>query len=256
MGFLIAEHLTKSYPSPRGNVVALKDVSICAEKGEFVSIVGSSGCGKSTLLLLLGGLLQPTSGEVLVDGERIQGPNRQAGFVFQKPVLLRWRTVLDNVLLPIEVMKDGQAKRRQMRGVAKEMLSLVGLGNYVDHYPHELSGGMQQRVAIARALIYDPALLLMDEPFGALDALLREQMNLELIGIWERSGKTIVFVTHDIEEAVFLSTKLIVLSGSPGCVNETIRVPFPLPRCVELKYTAEFGALRARVRASLSGGDR
>jgi NitT/TauT family transport system ATP-binding protein len=214
-----------TYASAAGAIAALADTSLTVDRGEFVSIVGPSGCGKSTLLNVMGGLLAPTTGEVFLDGRAVTAPSPRIGFVFQDAVLLPWRTVLENVLLPAEL-----ARRTGLAGRARELLDLVGLTRFARNYPRELSGGMRQRVAIARALLLDPEVLLMDEPFGALDAITRERMNVELLRIWQHSGKTVVFVTHAIPEAVFLSDRVAAMTERPGRVKEIYRVTLARPR--------------------------
>jgi NitT/TauT family transport system ATP-binding protein len=246
---LIADEITVTYLGGQGSLEALEGVSLQINAGEFLCIVGPSGCGKSTLLRVLGGLVRPTSGKVYLGEELLTAPRRQIGFVFQKANLMPWRTVLRNVALPLEI--------KGLKGVeagqpARELLRLVGLEGFEDAYPHELSGGMEQRVAIARALIHDPAILLLDEPFGALDALTREQMNLELLRIWEAKRKTVVMVTHSIQEAVFLADRILVMSSRPGRVKATVAVPLPRPRRLEMLYSAEFGVLSNRVRQAIN----
>ena len=215
------------YPSVAGEIRALADISLDVAPGEFLSILGPSGCGKSTLLSILGGLLAPTSGEVRFDGATLDGPSPRIGFVFQEPVLLPWRSVLDNVLLPAQLggVRDPRGETR-----ARALLDMLGLAGFEANYPRELSGGMRQRVAIARALLLDPEILLMDEPFGALDAINRERMNLELLRLWSVSRKTIVFVTHSIPEAVLLSDRVVAMTERPGRVKQTYDVELPRPR--------------------------
>src|SRR6266508_1130119 len=229
--------LSKAYPTRAGDVVALDRISFSVPESEFVSVVGPSGCGKSTLLKILSGILAASSGETLLRGTPIVGPRRDIGVVFQSPVLFPWRTVLDNVLLPIDVQGLG---REQYLKAAMDLLSLVGLDGFERRYPWELSGGMQQRVAITRALIHDPAMLLMDEPFGALDAMTREQMNLELQRIWLERKKTVLFITHSIPEAVFLADRVLVLTPRPGCIIDDVQVKIPRPRALEVMNFPEF----------------
>jgi NitT/TauT family transport system ATP-binding protein len=212
-------HLSKVYGGRGGNVTALSDIDCTIGDGEFMSIVGPSGCGKSTLLKILAGLLQRSGGDALLNGTPIDGPRNDIGVVFQSPVLFPWRTVLGNVLLPVDVQKLGREKMQQR---ALDLLNLVGLKDFEHRYPWELSGGMQQRVALVRALIHDPALLLMDEPFGALDALTREAMNVELQRIWMESRKTVVFITHSTSEAVFLGDRVMVMTPRPGKVEDML----------------------------------
>ena len=238
--------LDKTYVTRgRALVPALAGISFDIQAGEFVTIVGQSGCGKTTLLKILAGLVPQSSGLVTLRGQRVSGPSRDIGIVFQDPVLLPWRTVFRNVLLPAEVLRlDG----RKAADRASELLELVGLGGFEDKYPHELSGGMRQRVAIARALVHDPSLLLMDEPFGALDAMTREFMNLELQRIWQQSGKTIVFITHSIPEAVFLADRVVVMSARPGRIQEVVGVDLPRPRDLDIMASDEFGVYTRKIR--------
>ena len=237
-------HLSKVYGGRGGNVTALSDIDCTIGDGEFMSIVGPSGCGKSTLLKILAGLLQRSGGEALLNGTPIDGPRKDIGVVFQSPVLFPWRSVLGNVLLPVDVQQLGREKMQQR---AFDLLNLVGLKDFEHRYPWELSGGMQQRVALVRALIHDPALLLMDEPFGALDALTREKMNLELLHIWEEAKKTIVFVTHGITEAVFLGTRVVVLTAGPARMADNFRVELPHPRTLDMKTHEKFGEYTRRI---------
>jgi NitT/TauT family transport system ATP-binding protein len=243
---IVASHVAKRYETPRGTVQALEDVGFTVGEGEFVAIVGPSGCGKSTLLKILAGLLPRTSGQLELRGSPISGPRRDIGVVFQSPVLFPWRTVLENVLLPVDVQGLG---RERNRARAHELLELVGLGEFEHRYPSELSGGMQQRVAITRSLIHDPALLLMDEPFGALDAMTRDNLNVELQRIWLARRKTILFVTHSIPEAVFLADRVIVMTARPGRILEVVSARMPRPRSLDVTSTPEFGALVKRIRA-------
>ena len=216
------------------------------KEGEFIAVVGPSGCGKSTLLKILAGLLPPSQGEALLRGTPISGPRRDIGVVFQSPVLLPWRSILENVLLPIDVQHLGGGRYRT---AALELLELVGLQEFAHRYPWELSGGMQQRVAIARGLIHDPAMLLMDEPFGALDAMTREQMNLELQRIWLERKKTILFITHSIPEAVFLADRVLVMSARPGRIMDVVKVDIPRPRRLEGMNLPDFCATVNSIRA-------
>ncbi|HXJ80649.1 MAG TPA: ABC transporter ATP-binding protein [Candidatus Methylomirabilis sp.] len=238
--------LEKTYVTRgRALVPALAGISLDIHTGEFVTIVGQSGCGKTTLLKILAGLIPRSAGHVSLRGDPVNGPSRDIGIVFQDPVLLPWRTVLRNVRLPAEVL-GLDAARSTTR--ATELLALVGLEGFEDKYPHELSGGMRQRVAIARALVHDPSLLLMDEPFGALDAMTREFMNLELLRIWQQSGKTVVFITHSIPEAVFLADRVVVMSARPGRVQEIVSVDLPRPRDLDLMASDEFGVYARKIR--------
>jgi NitT/TauT family transport system ATP-binding protein len=239
------QHLSKTYASRGWPTIALDDIDFSVEEGEFIAIVGPSGCGKSTLLKVLGGLLEATTGEVRLRGTPVAGPRRDIGIVFQSPVLFPWRTVIDNVLLPIDVQRR---KRPEFRSEASELLSLVGLSGLEKRYPWELSGGMQQRVAICRGLIHDPAMLMMDEPFGALDAMTREHMNVELQRIWLERQKTILFITHSISEAVFLADRVLVMTPQPGRVMTSLKIDLPRPRPLEVMNTSAFGSYVARLR--------
>ena len=243
-----ARGLSKTYVTGSGEVAALKSLDFEIYDGEFVSVVGQSGCGKSTLLKVLAGLLPYTAGSVELNGKPLRGPTPQAAVVFQSPVLLPWRTVLDNVLLPIEFRKWPMASYRQS---AADLLAMVGLSEFAQRYPFELSGGMQQRTAIVRALVQDPRLLLMDEPFGALDAMTREQMNLELMRIWSKSDKTVIFITHSIAEAIFLSDRVIAMTARPGTIADVITINLPRPRELSVINTDHFGRYAAKLRSLL-----
>jgi NitT/TauT family transport system ATP-binding protein len=240
--------VTKTFA--RGNVTALQDIELDLHPGEFVSLIGPSGCGKSTLLRIIGDLTPPTSGTVTVNGKpaRQARADRDYGIVFQDAVLFDWRTVAKNIALPLEML--GWDKTRRQRRV-DEMLDLVELRGFEDHHPWQLSGGMQQRVSIARALAFEPALLLMDEPFGALDEMTRERLNLELLSIWEKLGSTVVFVTHSISEAVFLSTRVVVMSPRPGRIAGLVAIDMPFPRTVETREDPRFFELVTEVRELL-----
>lgn len=238
--FISLQNLKKTYMTKSGVVPALQDVTFDVFRGEFITLVGPSGCGKTTLLKIISGLLTKTDGQITFSLSGDFDPRKDVGMVFQKPVLLKWRSIVDNVLLPIEILKlDRQAYFPK----AMSLLKLVGLEGFEKSYPHELSGGMQQRASISRALIHDPQLLLMDEPFGALDALTREKMNLEILRIWQETGKTVLFVTHGIQEAVFLADRVIVLSARPARMVAAIDVNLPRPRTMEVKAEKEFGKL-------------
>jgi NitT/TauT family transport system ATP-binding protein len=243
--------LSKVYGGGADAVAALQDIDFTIQEGEFLSIVGPSGCGKSTLLKILAGLLSRSSGEALLNGSPIDGPREDIGVVFQSPVLFPWRNVLGNVLLPVDVQKLG---RERMTQRALDLISLVGLSGFERRYPWELSGGMQQRVALVRALIHDPALLLMDEPFGALDALTREQMNVELQRIWLERRKTVVFITHSTAEAVFLADRVMVMTPRPGKIGDLFEVDIPRPRPLDAMTVEKFGGYVRRVRAALNTG--
>ncbi len=238
--------LSKSYATLDGRLTALEHITFGVAEGEFIAVVGPSGCGKSTLLKILAGLLPPSSGEALLRGTPIAGPRRDIGVVFQSPVLFPWRSVLGNVLLPVDVQRLPRARYAEL---AVELLELVGLEGFERRYPWELSGGMQQRVALTRALIHDPAMLLMDEPFGALDAMTREQMNLELQRIWLERQKTVLFITHSIPEAVFLADRVLVMSPRPGRILEDLRVEFGRPRSLDVMSTPAFGEAVGHLRA-------
>jgi NitT/TauT family transport system ATP-binding protein len=237
----------------KGGTVALQDIDLEIEQGEFVSLIGPSGCGKSTLLRVIGDLIEPSGGSVSVNGK----PARQArrdhdyGIVFQDAVLYNWRTVAKNVALPLELARWDREKRQER---VREMLDLVELRGFADHHPWQLSGGMQQRVSIARALSFDPSLLLMDEPFGALDEMTRERLNAELLRIWQASGSTVVFVTHSIAEAVFLSTRIVVMSARPGRISSVIPVDLAQPRTQATREDPRFFELATEVREALHLG--
>ena len=233
MAVVCLSNVGKQYQTADGvTIEALRDIHLAVEHGEFTAVVGPSGCGKSTLLRIIAGLDRASAGSVEIDGALVAGPVASAGVMFQDPLLMAWRTALNNVLLPIEVLRR---KRAAYRERARELLALVGLQGFEQRYPHELSGGMQQRVALARALIHDPELLLMDEPFAALDEITREQMGLELLRIWNETGKTVLFVTHSISEAVFLADRVLVLSARPGLLRAEIRVELPRPRSAKVR---------------------
>jgi NitT/TauT family transport system ATP-binding protein len=234
-----------TYRSRRGDVPALKGLDVALGNGEFLAVLGPSGCGKSTLLKLVSGLLPPSRGTITLRDAVISGPRPDVGMVFQQPTLLPWRTVTGNVLLPIETLRQDMAKGRER---AASLLRLVGLERFARHYPHELSGGMQQRVGIARGLIHDPSLLLMDEPFAALDAMTREHMMIELQRIWLATSKSIVFITHSIPEAIFLADRVVVLSTRPGHVIADIPIDIPRPRTLDAMSSTRFGELSRELR--------
>jgi NitT/TauT family transport system ATP-binding protein len=240
----------KEFGESTDRLVALQDIDLTIRSGEFISLIGPSGCGKSTLLRLIGDLTTPTSGSITVNGRSARQARlgREYGMVFQAPVLMDWRTVQKNVELPLEVMGFDKAQREQR---SKAMLELVELGDFGRTHPWQLSGGMQQRVAIARALAFDPKLLLMDEPFGALDEMTRERMNLELMRIWRQTGTTIVFVTHSIPEAVFLSTRVVVMSARPGRISRIVEIDLPQPRTVETREHERYFEHVTTVREAL-----
>jgi NitT/TauT family transport system ATP-binding protein len=231
---------------------ALQGIDLAIAQGEFVSLIGPSGCGKSTLLRLIGDLVKPTSGEITVNNKPADRARRDRdyGMVFQAPVLFEWRTVADNVGLPLEIMGFHPARRATR---TRQMLDLVELSEFGQHHPWQLSGGMQQRVAIARALAFEPAILLMDEPFGALDEMTRERMNQEVQRIWHQTGITVVFVTHSIPEAVFLSSRVVVMSARPGRITRVIDIDLPRPRAEETRETDRYFELVTAVREALRG---
>ena len=234
------------------DVTALTGVSLDIQKGEFISLLGPSGCGKTTLLRIIADLLQPTSGEISIAGEspRDARLSKKYGIVFQSPVLYDWRTVKKNIMLPLEIMHIPKAEREDR---AMKMLDIVVLTEFANHYPNQLSGGMQQRVGIARALAIQPQILLMDEPFSALDEFTKEKLHEDLLRIWAKTNKTIIFVTHNIQEAVFLSSRICVLSPHPGRLSAVIDVDLPRPRTMDIKDTPEFTAYVAKVRNSFEG---
>jgi NitT/TauT family transport system ATP-binding protein len=247
---LEVRRVSKIFKTTEGETRAIENCSLATQAGEFVCILGPSGCGKTTLLRMAAGLIPPTSGEIFFEGHLIAGPPPDIGMVFQRPVLLPWRTALDNVLLPLEFL--GHDVKR-LRPKAVELLKLVGLEGFTRSHPYELSGGMQQRVAISRALIHDPKVLFMDEPFGALDAMTRDVMNLELQRIWLERQKTVLFVTHSIDEAVFLADRVIIMSRRPGSIIEEIPVRLPRPRKLEDRFSPDFGEAAMRARKCVYG---
>ena len=238
------DRVTKVYPTGRGFVQALASVSLAIREHEFVSILGPSGCGKSTLLLLVSGLVPPSQGTIHIGGQRVSGPYRDLGIVFQRDALLSWRTALGNVLLQCEIRALPKAEYGPR---AEALLRRVGLGDFEHSYPGELSGGMRQRVALCRALIHGAPLLMMDEPFGALDALTRDQLGLDLLRIWEQDRKTVLFVTHSVPEAVLLSDRVVVMSPRPGRVEAEISIDLPRPRTLSMTETPEFSAFTRQI---------
>ena len=248
-----ARGVSLKFQTDDGEIEALANVNLAVAAGEFVSFIGPSGCGKTTLLRVIADLEQPTDGTLMVNGvppheARLK---RQYGYVFQAPALYPWRTVERNVTLPLEVMGVAKDERRRR---AREQLELVHLAGFARKFPWQLSGGMQQRVSIARALSFDPALLLMDEPFGALDEIVRDHLNEQLLRLWDKTGKTVLFVTHSLPEAVFLSTRIVVMSPRPGRVVDVISCEFPRDRTLEIRETPEFLKIAQRVRAGLRAG--
>ena len=241
--------VSRVFTSGGTTVTALDHVGFEVQAGNFVSIVGPSGCGKSTLLKIVSGLLAPSSGTVTVHGEPVRAPLENVGMVFQAPILLKWRSVIGNILLPVEFARlDIPSHTERTRALIK----LVGLEGFDEMYPHQLSGGMQQRVSLCRALVTDPQLLLMDEPFGALDAMTRDELDMELLRIWEERKKTVLFVTHSIQEAVFLSDVVFVMSARPGRLLEQIAINLPRPRSMEMMTDQKFGGYALKIRALLA----
>ena len=238
--------LSKTYRSRHGATAALSDVNLTIRPNEFVTLVGPSGCGKSTLLKIIGALLRPTSGSLTYDGVPISRPRRDVGFVFQEPALLPWRSVMDNILLPAEILGlDMNAARHY----AHDLIELTGLTGFEKHDPHELSGGMQQRTAICRALITRPSILLMDEPFAALDAMTREDLAFELLRIWDQDKKTVIFVTHSISEAILLADRVVAMSARPGKIAKIINVELPRPRTLKHEFSDKFKSYSDQVRS-------
>ncbi|MDZ4345114.1 MAG: ABC transporter ATP-binding protein [Candidatus Binatia bacterium] len=244
--------IKKTYDQRDQRIVALRDVTFDVDTASFVSIVGPSGCGKSTLLLAIAGLIPTDSGVIRIGNAsptEAKSKNELLGMVFQRPVLLPWRSVVDNVVLPVEILMENRSlpgNYTRYRERAQELLDMMGLSEFHHSYPRELSGGMQQRVSICRSLIYDPAVILMDEPFGALDAFTRQRLNRELLEIWEKSSKTILFVTHSLEEAVYLSDRVVVMSARPGTVREILDVDLARPRPAEVRNSPRYHELVAR----------
>ncbi len=238
------DSVTKIFSSSRGRGVSLDNVSLDVAEGEFITLVGPSGCGKSTMLNLIGGLLEPTSGDVVVHGAPVKGPSPDRGVIFQQYALFPWLTAIQNVEFGLRLQGLGRKERREK---ALHYLDLVGIADFANALPKELSGGMKQRCAIARAYAVNPSVLLMDEPFGALDALTRVQMQDELLATWQKDRRTIVFITHDVDEAVYLAGRVVVMSPRPGRISEIVDVPLPYPRTEELRLSPEFADIRARV---------
>lgn len=246
------ENVSMSFSRAGHTVDALDGINLDIKAGEFLSVVGPSGCGKSTLLKLITGLRAPVGGRIIINDRAVNGPRSDVGIVFQNPVLLPWRTTLENVMLPVDILRLDKGK---YEAKAHELLKLVGIENFADAYPQELSGGMQQRAAIGRALVYDAPILIMDEPFGALDAMTREQMNLEVQRIWEASGKTVIFITHSIPEAVFLADRVALMSPRPGRILHTIDIDISRSRNLDDMATPAFGAYVREIRAALGAAN-
>lgn len=236
--------LSKTHVTRNGRTVAIEELTFTIAPQEFVSVLGPSGCGKTSLLKIIAGLSAATTGKVMIGGLPVVGPHRDTGIVFQTPALMRWRSAMQNVMLPAEILR---LNKSALLGRAKSLLDLVGLSDFVDKLPNELSGGMQQRVAIARALIHDPAILLLDEPFSALDVMTRNQLNVELLRIWSERKKTSLLITHSIPEAVFLSDRVVVLSQRPARIIEIVQIPLPRPRIPEMRISPEFVRLVDRL---------
>ncbi len=245
---LQAESLYKTFDTANGDLLAVADISLAVSRGEFLCIVGPSGCGKTTLLQLLGGLLPATTGHVLLAGVPLSEPQPDISIVFQKPNLMPWRTVLENVLLPLQIYAVPAAEAKQR---AQATLALVGLDDFASAYPKALSGGMEQRVAVARALVQQPRILLLDEPFGALDVLTRERLNLELLRLWQNQDLTAIMVTHNIREAVFLASRVLALSPRPATISAEFIIDLPRPRPQGIAYTQAFGDLAYKIRQAI-----
>lgn len=241
------DKVTKIYPTREGTICALQDVSFTIAEGGFTSIVGPSGCGKSTALMLVAGLIKKSSGRILISGQEVTKPQTDLGVVFQTDVLLEWRDVLDNVLLAAEAP---HRDRRKLESTAHELLASVGLEGFENNYPYELSGGMRQRVALCRGLLINPSLILMDEPFGSLDAITRDQLSIDLQRLWKTYRSTVLFITHDISEAVFLSDQVIVMTPRPGRIDKVIDIDLPRPRTLAMRESREFAAFAGAIRAS------
>ena len=248
-GFILIRNLRKEYRTRSAEkVLALEDMNLSISENEFVTVVGRSGCGKSTLLKLIAGILPASQGEISINGIPVSEPRKDVGMVFQSPVLLPWRNVIENILFPIEIMKLHTSEYQEK---TRKLLDLVGLSGFENKVPRELSGGMQQRVSICRSLIHDPNILLMDEPFGALDAMTRDELGLELTRIWQQEKKTVLFVTHSIPEAVFLGDRVIVMSPRPGRVVKVVLIHLARPRSIDMEFTDEFKNYVLDIRESI-----
>jgi NitT/TauT family transport system ATP-binding protein len=254
--FVRLDHVSLRYGGETDGTLALQNTTISVNQGEFLAVVGPSGCGKSTLMKAVSGLWPVTAGRVTVGGQEVRGPLSCVGMAFQNPTPLPWRTTLDNVMLPLEIVEPHRSRlRRQRRDYevrARELLSLVGLEGFEDHFPWQLSGGMQQRASICRALIHEPLLLMLDEPFGALDMFTREELWEALQDIWIARRPTVILVTHDIREAVYLADRVLVMSARPGRIIAECAVPFPRPRPLDITFTPEFGAIVHDLRQHIS----
>ncbi len=248
---LVIQNVYKAFNKGDQQVTVLRDINLQIKKGEFVSLLGPSGCGKSTLLKTIGGLLDPSSGQLSIGGETIKGPKKNIGFMFQKAVLLPWRTVEQNLILPVEIAKGDIQTAKKRVG---ELLELVGLKGYENYYTKELSGGMQQRISLARTLMNDPDILLLDEPFGALDEFTRETLNFSLMDIAERSGKTVILVTHNIGEAVLMSDRIVVMGINPGHVLEDLIIDIPKPRTDQVMASKKYADYVLHIRELLGVG--
>jgi NitT/TauT family transport system ATP-binding protein len=250
-GFIRVESVSKTYQTQDGNKIeALTNFNLVVRQNEFLVLVGPSGCGKSTLLKLIVGLLPVTTGAIYFHGEEVRSPRVDVGMVFQEPLLLPWRSVRENVLLPVEILHKSD---KDYRAEADRLLALVGLAGFEDRMPYELSGGMQQRAAICRALIHDPGVLVMDEPFGALDAMTRDEMGHELLRIWQRHRKTVIFVTHSIREAVWLADRVVVMTARPARIAEIVDVDFERPRTEKMQFLPKFGAYVESIGETIAG---
>jgi len=235
--FITIEKVSKTYETRNGPIRALDTVDLAIRENEFVSIVGPSGCGKSTLMMLLSGLVPRSTGSITISGKRVEAPYTDIGIVFQQDVLLEWRSILQNVMIQAELRK---LDRKKLEARARHLIELVGLKGFEGMYPHELSGGMRQRASICRALLHSPPLLLMDEPFGALDALTRDQLNIDLLRFWQESPTTVLFITHSVSEAVFLSDRVVIMSPRPGRIEEIVDIDLPRPRRIAMRETPRF----------------
>ena len=254
--FVDIDGVTLKYRGASGDIVALRDATLKIQRGEFAAVVGPSGCGKSTLMRLVTGLHRPTAGTIAIDGREVKGPVKMAGMAFQNANLLPWRKVIDNVLLPLEIVEPYRSQFRsrklEFRAMAEKLLATVGLAGFGDRFPWELSGGMQQRVSLCRALIHEPALLMLDEPFAALDAFTREELWCVLRDLWQRLGFTVILVTHDLREAAFLADKIYVMSARPGHIVQIKSVDIPRPRDLKVTYDKDFGEIVLELRMKIA----